>query len=197
MVRPKQCRLIAQHPNAVYYKPRGVPVRELEEEILSLDELEAMRLCDLEGLYHEAAAERMGISRATFGRIVEAARRKVTSALIHGKALCIEGGIVKMTNQRKFQCADCSHEWDAAFGTGRPDVCPKCGSANLHRMADEDSSGPAGGAGMGRGRGQGGGQGQGRGQGRGQGQGRGRGCGRQGGRGQGPKTQPSAPTTES
>ena len=67
---------------------------ELEEVCLSLDEVEALRLCDYEGKYHERAALEMGISRATFGRIVNEARRKVAEALIRGKALKIETGEV-------------------------------------------------------------------------------------------------------
>ena len=76
------------------FKPAGVPGRALEEVVLSLDEAESIRLADLEGLYQEAAAFRMGVSRQTFGRIVEAARRKVADAIINGKLLRIEGGEV-------------------------------------------------------------------------------------------------------
>lgn len=61
---------------------------------MSLDEFEALRLADLEGLYQEQAAEQMGVSRATFGRIVVAARHKVAQTLVHGRALRIEGGPV-------------------------------------------------------------------------------------------------------
>jgi uncharacterized protein len=62
---------------------------------MTLDEFEALRLADLEGLYQEQAAARMGVSRATFGRIVEAAHRKVAEALVHGKSLRIQGGPVR------------------------------------------------------------------------------------------------------
>jgi predicted DNA-binding protein (UPF0251 family)/predicted Fe-Mo cluster-binding NifX family protein len=73
-------------------KPAGIPARELEELRLGFDEAEALRLADLEGLYQEAAARSMGVSRQTFGRIVETARRKVADAILNGKALRIEGG---------------------------------------------------------------------------------------------------------
>jgi predicted DNA-binding protein (UPF0251 family) len=79
-------------PCAVYFKPAGIPVHALEEVILTLDELESLRLADLDGLYQEQAAEKMKISRPTFSRIIEQARRKVADALIHGKALRIETG---------------------------------------------------------------------------------------------------------
>jgi predicted DNA-binding protein (UPF0251 family) len=62
----------------------------LEQVSLGLDELEAMRLADYDGLYHEEAATSMNVSRATFGRIISEARRKVADAIIHGKALTIE-----------------------------------------------------------------------------------------------------------
>jgi len=74
----------------LYFKPRGIPLIDLEEVDLSLDELEAIRLADYEGLYHEQAAERMNISRSTFGRILGEARRKVAEAVVDGKALKIE-----------------------------------------------------------------------------------------------------------
>lgn len=77
-------------PGADYFKPRGIPLVELEEICLKLDELETLRLADYEGLYHEAAAQRMDISRATFGRILDEARHKVVEAIINGNALKIE-----------------------------------------------------------------------------------------------------------
>jgi predicted DNA-binding protein (UPF0251 family) len=89
MPRPKKCRCINCSPDSNYFKPKGIPITHLEEVSLSLDELETIRLADLEGLYHEEAAERMNISRATFGRIIEEARKKVAEALIRGKALRI------------------------------------------------------------------------------------------------------------
>ena len=96
MPRPRQCRRVAQLPQANYYKPRGVPLRMLQQVALTVDELEALRLADLEGLYQEEAAQQMNVSRQTFGRIVEAARKKVADALVNGKALSIEGGSVEV-----------------------------------------------------------------------------------------------------
>lgn len=96
MPRPRQCRRVAQLPQATYYKPRGVPLRMLQQVALTVDELEAIRLADLEGLYQEEAAQKMNVSRQTFGRIVEAARKKVADALVNGKALSIEGGPIEV-----------------------------------------------------------------------------------------------------
>lgn len=90
MGRPKKCRRIDCSPTAYYFKPRGIPLVNLEEISLSLDELEAVRLADMEGLYHEDAAASMNVSRATFGRILSEGRGKIAEALIRGKALRIE-----------------------------------------------------------------------------------------------------------
>jgi predicted DNA-binding protein (UPF0251 family) len=93
--RPCCMRQVAWRVNAVLFKPAGIPAVELQRVTLTLDEMEALRLADLEGLYQEQAAAHMGISRPTFARIVEVARRKTAEALIHGKALRIEGGAVE------------------------------------------------------------------------------------------------------
>ncbi len=96
MPRPCCLRHVGVRPCAAYFKPAGIPSRLLEQIVLTLDELEALRLADLEGLYQEDAARRMNISRTTFSRVVEQARRKVATALIQGKALRLEGGAIVM-----------------------------------------------------------------------------------------------------
>jgi predicted DNA-binding protein (UPF0251 family) len=73
---------------------------ELEEVALSLDEFEAMRLADLDGLYQEQVADQMKVSRTTVSRIVDSAHRKVADAIVHGKALRIEGGPVRVAGHR-------------------------------------------------------------------------------------------------
>jgi predicted DNA-binding protein (UPF0251 family)/predicted Fe-Mo cluster-binding NifX family protein len=80
-------------------KPAGIPARELEEIRLGFDEAEALKLADLEGLYQEAAARSMGVSRQTFGRIIESAHRKVADAILNGKALRIGGGEIAIEEQ--------------------------------------------------------------------------------------------------
>ena len=100
MPRPCCMRRVGFAPPVIYFKPARIPLCELEEVILMLDEVEALRLTDLNGLYQEQAADKMKISRPTFARIVEAARRKTADALIHGKALRLEGGIVEMKGDR-------------------------------------------------------------------------------------------------
>jgi predicted DNA-binding protein (UPF0251 family) len=76
----------------------------LEVETLTLDGLEALRLADVEGLYQEEAARRMGVSRATFARVLTAARRAVAEALLQGKALEIAGGEVVPRAERSWPC---------------------------------------------------------------------------------------------
>jgi predicted DNA-binding protein (UPF0251 family) len=133
MARPCKCRRVRGSPGSYYYKPAGVPVSALEEVNLTMDEFESIRLSDLKGMYQEQAAKRMNISRQTFGNIIESARRKVADALTGGKALRIEGGIVEMDETRTFNCHDCGNKWETGYGAGRPQSCPKCGSANIHR----------------------------------------------------------------
>jgi len=98
--RPFCARRVSGKPAAPVFKPAGVPLREIEEVLMTLDEFEALRLADLDGLYQEEAAGRMNVSRPTFSRIVDSARRKVADALVHGKALRMEGGPVHMTGRR-------------------------------------------------------------------------------------------------
>ncbi len=88
-MRPRKCRRVKCDVAADYFKPRGIPLPHLEEVELALDELEAIRLADCEGLYHEDAAAKMGVSRATFGRTLEVARRKVAECIVGGKAIRI------------------------------------------------------------------------------------------------------------
>lgn len=90
MPRPFCKRFVGWQPGVTLFKPAGVPAAKLEIIVLSLDEVEALRLADLNGQYQEAAADQMKISRATFARIVESARRKVADVLVHGKALQIQ-----------------------------------------------------------------------------------------------------------
>lgn len=116
------------------FKPAGIPASRLTEQVLGIDELEAIRLADLEGLYQEQAAEKMKVSRQTFGRIVSEARRKVAEALVAGMVLRIEGGEIEVAEVRAFRCMECEHEWRAPFGTGRPEGCPSCSGKYFRRI---------------------------------------------------------------
>jgi predicted DNA-binding protein (UPF0251 family) len=87
---------VARLPQVNYYKPRGIPLALLQQTTLTVDELEAIRLADLQGLYQEQAAGKMNISRQTLGRILESAHKKIADALVNGKALSIQGGSIKL-----------------------------------------------------------------------------------------------------
>lgn len=89
MARPMKCRRVACDVAAVFFKPQGIPMRDLEEIALELDEIEALRLADIEDLYQADAAAQMGVSRQTFGNIIARAHKKVATALLGGKALRI------------------------------------------------------------------------------------------------------------
>lgn len=89
MARPPKQRCVSCAPVSDYYKPRGVPMHALSEVALELDELEAVRLADLDGLYQTEVATRMGVSRQTVGNILDRAHRKIADALLNGKALRI------------------------------------------------------------------------------------------------------------
>ena len=90
MPRNKSHRCIDFDPEVTYFKPRGIPMKMLEEIKLERDELEAIRLRNFEGHYQKQAAEKMKVSRQTFGRILESAHKKIAEALINGKAIRIE-----------------------------------------------------------------------------------------------------------
>ena len=90
MVRPQKSRKVSFDPNITYFKPRAIPLSELKEINLKADELEALRLCDLKSLGQAAAAKKMKVSQSTLQRILASARKKVTEALIKGKAIRIK-----------------------------------------------------------------------------------------------------------
>lgn len=90
MVRPRICRRLHFRPKAHYFKPQGIPMRHLEEVILTKEEMEAVKLKDFDGLEQTEAARKMNTSQSTFQRILASARAKIASAMVGGKALKIE-----------------------------------------------------------------------------------------------------------
>lgn len=90
MPRPKKPRTLRFMPGVYFFKPRGVPLRRLEEVILEQDEMEALKLHDVDGLDHLEAAKKMGISQPTFGRVIDEAYKKIAEALVGGKAIRIK-----------------------------------------------------------------------------------------------------------
>ena len=92
MVRPRLHRRVRFSPGVIYFKPQGIPLWELQEIVLKVEELEAVRLHDLENLSQEKCAKKMVISQSTFNRLVIVARKKIAEAIVNGKAIRIEGG---------------------------------------------------------------------------------------------------------
>lgn len=132
MARPQKNRIVGRDPDVCYFKPRGVPLKYLEEVRLTVDEMEALRLADLMGLNHEDAGSQMGVSRATFGRIVQRARRLVAEALINGMAIRVAGGNYRLQRSgRTFRCCKCRHQWGEQDCSGKPQLCPACGHGQL------------------------------------------------------------------
>jgi len=125
MPRPVKCRRVNFLPEVKYYKPAGVPIRDVAEVCLSIEEVEAIRLKDLEGLEQEASAAMMNISRPTYHRVLNAAHHKIAEALFSGKAIRIEGGNFEIPPCH-FKCVN-GHEWDVPFKVENnelPQVCP-------------------------------------------------------------------------
>jgi len=141
--RPKRKRLIRFLPEINYFKPAGIPLRNLDEEILSLDEVEAIRLAELDGLDQEEASKKMKISRITFQRILHQAHKKIAKAFIYGKAIKFEGGEI-MTNQnqdeqKEIQPSSGRRTWGQNVGRGQglggseTCICPKCEQEVSHQ----------------------------------------------------------------
>lgn len=125
--RPPKWKRVESMPEITYFKPAGIPLSSLEEICISVEEAESLRLKDWEGLEQEECAGRMSISRPTFQRILSAARHKLADALLHGKAIRIEGGNYEMA-VRRYRCLE-GHEWDVDFDAmvqGPPKNCPTC-----------------------------------------------------------------------
>jgi predicted DNA-binding protein (UPF0251 family) len=125
----------------VLFKPQGIPAFMLDRVAVTVDEYEAVRLMDYEGLDQAQAAKRLGVSRATAARILESAHRKIAEALTQGKAISIEGGsfIIKMN---RYWCRRCGSLWDdeSQPETERPgaaSACPSCGSTQILDLANQ------------------------------------------------------------
>ena len=144
MPRPIKWRRVGFVPEVTYFKPAGIPVRAIEEVSLSVEELEAIRLKDQEGLQQEECAELMQISRPTFHRVLSSARSKVADALTSGKAIRVEGGNFEMARHR-FRCGWDGHEWDVPSEetiAATPTMCPRCKRSDVqsvHHSANDSS----------------------------------------------------------
>jgi uncharacterized protein len=129
MPRPVKPRRVENYPSESYFAPRGSRIDEVEEVALKVEELEAMRLKDIEELSQEECAGRMNVSRQTFQNIIDSARKKTATALTEGKAISIGGGNYAHKSCR-FKCMDCSEEYDL-YAARDPGKCPACSSDNV------------------------------------------------------------------
>lgn len=135
MARPTKWRRIEHIPTVENFVPSDREAEEFDKNTLKLEELEALRLKDLEGLEQVECAEKMKVSRPTFQRILFSARKKVADSLIKGKAIRIEGGYYTR-NICPAKCLECGHNWKESFENmeqiNRGEyTCPECGSQNI------------------------------------------------------------------
>ena len=130
MPRPQKQRTVQQPPRIMGLKPVGIPSRFLNQVDFSLDEYEAIRLADYKGHDHQEAADTMGISRPTFTRLIERARKKVSECIVEAKELVIDGGNYSFVSDM-IQCYDCGGIFSFEKPGVVPDVCPSCGSRNI------------------------------------------------------------------
>ena len=133
MSRPKNERIVHNPPLFTQFKPVGVNPRMLNSVTLSLDEYEAIRLADFEGQSHAESAEEMEISRSTFSRLIENARKKTATFFIKGSFLNIEGGNIHFRTNI-VRCIDCGYMFKINF-TDIITECPACQSKNLLNLA--------------------------------------------------------------
>jgi len=136
MPRPVKYRRVESIPGVTYFKPSGIPLRTIDEVNLSVEEAEAIRLKDLEGLEQEQGAERMSISRTTFQRVLASGRQKIADALLNGKSIRIQGGNFEMAYSR-FKCLN-GHEWEVPFEemtSTQPQLCPTCDTEGIETLA--------------------------------------------------------------
>lgn len=122
-------RRVNQPPNFQYFKPGGIPRRLLKSMTLTVDEYEAIRLADYQGLEHLQAAAEMAISRPTFTRLIEKARHKIAQAIVDGMELIVEGGNIEFANTLH-RCRDCGEEQILPVREHITD-CTECGSENV------------------------------------------------------------------
>lgn len=130
MPRRKRHRFVHREPPISVYKPAGIPIKELEEILLAVDEFEAVRLADFEGLSQREACEIMKISQPTFHRVLASARKKIAHSIVQGHALRIEGGrYVLSDGSGGLQCTECGYRLDLKKDDQQS--CPECGSSKL------------------------------------------------------------------
>jgi predicted DNA-binding protein (UPF0251 family) len=133
MARPQDNRIVHEPPLFSEFKPIGIRGQDLKQIVLTLDEFEAFRLADQLGFSHAMAADEMEISRSTFSRLIEKARKKIAEFIIHGRMLTIEGGSVHF-RVNIIQCQECKHLFKMNFEQVISE-CPACHSTKIINLA--------------------------------------------------------------
>ena len=146
MPRPPKTRNIKNIPEIKFFKPAGIPMKDLKEIHLKMEEVEAIRLKDLKNLTQEECAEKMEISRPTFQRILVSARQKIAKALIKGKGIRFKGGDYQLTG--KYKCKNCGEIFNfsspphrhrhGASGKNKKS-CPKCNSVSFRFLKEKNN----------------------------------------------------------
>jgi len=133
MARPKNNRIVHTPPVFTDFKPIGVKRNDLQLVKLSIDQYEAIRLADSIGLSHQEAADEMNVSRSTFSRLIESARKTVADFIIQGKLLSIEGGNIHF-DHNIIKCHSCGYMFKINISQ-HIHHCPECNSKDLFNMA--------------------------------------------------------------
>jgi len=131
--RPKCIRKVEKPPDFNYFKPRGIPLTDLESVKLTVEEVEAIRLRHYDKLKRIEAANNMGISRRTMERELSSGLEKIIDALLNGKAIEIRGGYYVSNGETMFRCLNDKYEWKVDKSLSKPKKCPECGSKKIKR----------------------------------------------------------------
>ena len=123
-------------PRMIGFKPFGIPLSQLESVELLFEEYESIRLADYDNLNQEEAAKKMGVSRPTFTRIYDKARKTIAKAFTEGKVISIKGGSVEFEKEW-FRCNTCDETFNSR--TSNPDSCKKCDSEDITNLSDNDT----------------------------------------------------------
>ena len=137
MSRPVKWRKVEFLPKSTYFGPLNKPKCELEEIILKVEELESIRLKDIEELSQEECADRMKISRQTFQNIIDSARKKIGISLTEDKVIHITGGNYTK-NICHYGCSSCNHTYETNY-ENREKICPNCNSKDVSCIQKENS----------------------------------------------------------
>jgi predicted DNA-binding protein (UPF0251 family) len=135
MPRKPKWRRVEFVPNIQYFIPSNINKKCFEKNILKIEEIEAVRLKDIEKLEQEECAKRMKVSRQTFQRILNSSREKIADSIVNGKVIHIEGGNFTQ-NICSVKCSNCNEEWNESYENFQDILigeylCPYCNSKNI------------------------------------------------------------------